>query len=46
MVTSDNRGREAKGALASWFGISAGSLPTVLPNINNYNPSTWNVGFV
>lgn len=32
--------------LASWFGVSAGNLPTVLPNINNYNPSTWNLGFV
>ena len=32
--------------LASWFGVSPGSLPTVLPNINNYNPSTWNLGFV
>lgn len=32
--------------LASWFGVSAGQLPTVLPNINNYNPSTWNLGFV
>lgn len=32
--------------LASWFGVSSGSLPTVLPNINNYNPSTWNLGFV
>lgn len=32
--------------LASWFGVSPGDLPTVLPNINNYNPSTWNVGFV
>ena len=32
--------------LASWFGVSAGGLPTVLPNIVNYNPSTWNLGFV
>lgn len=32
--------------LASWFGVSAGNMPTVLPNINNYNPSTWNLGFV
>jgi uncharacterized protein (DUF1501 family) len=32
--------------LASWFGISAGTMPTVLPNIPNYNPSTWNLGFV
>ncbi|HEV7659231.1 MAG TPA: DUF1501 domain-containing protein [Allosphingosinicella sp.] len=32
--------------LASWFGVGAGQMPTVLPNINNYNPSTWNLGFV
>ena len=32
--------------LASWFGVTTGQLPTVLPNINNYNPSTWNLGFV
>jgi uncharacterized protein (DUF1501 family) len=32
--------------LASWFGISAGTMPTVLPNIPNYNPSSWNLGFV
>ncbi|WP_404368491.1 DUF1501 domain-containing protein [Sphingomonas sp. MMS24-J45] len=32
--------------LASWFGVSAGDMPTVLPNIGNYNSSTWNVGFV
>jgi len=32
--------------LASWFGVTPGQLPTVLPNINNYNPSTWNLGFV
>ena len=32
--------------LANWFGVSAGQMPTVLPNINNYNPSTWNLGFV
>jgi len=32
--------------MASWFGVSAGNMPTVLPNINNYNPSTWNLGFV
>lgn len=32
--------------LASWFGVSATDMSTVLPNINNYNPSTWNVGFV
>ena len=32
--------------LASWFGVSGSDMSTVLPNINNYNPSTWNQGFV
>ena len=32
--------------LASWFGVSAGQMSTVLPNIGNYNPSTVNLGFV
>ena len=32
--------------LASWFGVSAGDMPTVLPNIGNYNASTRNLGFV
>jgi uncharacterized protein (DUF1501 family) len=32
--------------LASWFGVSSGQMSTVLPNIVNYNPSTWNLGFV
>ena len=32
--------------LANWFGVSAGQMSTVLPNIVNYNPSTWNLGFV
>jgi uncharacterized protein (DUF1501 family) len=32
--------------LASWFGVPDGSLTTVLPNLANYNPSTWNLGFV
>jgi uncharacterized protein (DUF1501 family) len=32
--------------LANWFGVSSGNMSTVLPNINNYNPSTWNLGFV
>ncbi|MDB5678950.1 DUF1501 domain-containing protein, partial [Sphingomonas bacterium] len=32
--------------LASWFGVSNGQMSTVLPNIGNYNPSTWNLGFV
>lgn len=32
--------------LANWFGVSAGNMTTVLPNIGNYNASTWNVGFL
>jgi uncharacterized protein (DUF1501 family) len=32
--------------LASWFGVGNGDLATVLPNIGNYNPSGWNLGFV
>ena len=32
--------------LASWFGVAGGNMSTVLPNIVNYNPSTWNLGFV
>jgi uncharacterized protein (DUF1501 family) len=32
--------------LASWFGVTSTDMPTVLPNIGNYNPSTWNLGFV
>lgn len=32
--------------LASWFGVSSGDLPTVLPNIGSYNPSSRNLGFV
>ena len=32
--------------LAAWFGVSAADLPTVLPNIGNYDRSTWNLGFV
>jgi uncharacterized protein (DUF1501 family) len=31
--------------LASWFGVASGSMSTVLPNIVNYNPSSWNLGF-
>ena len=41
-----SRSINMRATLASWFGVSAGNLPTVLPNINNYNPSTWNLGFV
>ena len=32
--------------LATWFGVSNGNMSTVLPNIGNYNESTWNLGFV
>ncbi len=32
--------------LASWFGVSNTDMNTVLPNIGNYNASTWNLGFV
>lgn len=32
--------------LASWFGVSNADLPTVLPNMGNYNQSSWNLGFV
>jgi uncharacterized protein (DUF1501 family) len=32
--------------LASWFGVSTSDMPTVLPNIGNYNSSTWNLGFI
>lgn len=32
--------------LASWFGVTSGQMTTVLPNMGNYNQSTWNLGFV
>ena len=32
--------------LASWFGVGSGDMTTVLPNIGNYAPSSWNMGFV
>lgn len=32
--------------LAGWFGVTPGNMSTVLPNIGNYNPSTWNLGFI
>ena len=32
--------------LASWFGVANSDMTTVLPNMGNYNPSTWNLGFV
>lgn len=28
------------------LGMSAGSMTAVLRNVGNYNPSTWNLGFV
>jgi uncharacterized protein (DUF1501 family) len=32
--------------LASWFGVSDGDLRTVLPNIGNYDSSSWKLGFL
>ncbi len=32
--------------LARWFGVSNGQMATVLPNIANYNPSGWDLGFL
>ena len=32
--------------MATWFGVSASDLRTVLPNIGNYDASTWNLGFL
>ena len=32
--------------LATWFGVGASDMATVLPNIGNYNPSGRNIGFV
>lgn len=32
--------------LASWFGVDSGGLRTVLPNIGNYDASSWNQGFL
>ncbi|RYY25892.1 MAG: DUF1501 domain-containing protein [Sphingomonadales bacterium] len=32
--------------LATWFGVTPSNMVTVLPNIGNYNQSTWNLGFV
>lgn len=32
--------------LASWFGVSASDMLTVLPNLKNFDVSTRNVGFV
>ncbi len=32
--------------LASWFGVGSGDITTVLPNMGNYNASSWNLGFV
>ncbi len=32
--------------LARWFGVSDTDMRTVLPNIGNYNGSTWNLGFI
>ncbi|KQN76555.1 DUF1501 domain-containing protein [Sphingomonas sp. Leaf62] len=32
--------------LARWFGVSDGDMSTVLPNIGNYDKSSWGQGFV
>ncbi|SMC19755.1 Uncharacterized conserved protein, DUF1501 family [Andreprevotia lacus DSM 23236] len=32
--------------LGGWFGISNTDLLTVLPNLRNFNASSWNIGFV
>jgi len=32
--------------LATWFGVGASDLRTVLPTIGNYDASSWNLGFV
>jgi len=32
--------------LAAWFGLAPGDLTTVMPNLQNFNPSVWNLGFV
>lgn len=32
--------------LASWFDVGNGDMPGVLPDIVNYDPATWNLGFV
>lgn len=32
--------------LATWFGVTPSSMSTVLPNIGNYNPSSWDLGFL
>ena len=32
--------------LATWLGVSNSDMSTVLPNIGNYDRSTWNLGFV
>jgi uncharacterized protein (DUF1501 family) len=32
--------------LARWFGVAEGNMTTVLPNIGNYNRSSWNLGFL
>ena len=30
--------------LANWFGVSGGDMPTVIPNVGNYNASSINLG--
>jgi uncharacterized protein (DUF1501 family) len=32
--------------MALWFGVPASDLPMILPNLPNFNPSQWNLGFL
>lgn len=32
--------------LGRWFGITDEALPTILPNLANFNRSSWNLGFL
>ena len=32
--------------LSRWFGVGAGDMATVLPNVGNYNASSLDLGFV
>jgi uncharacterized protein (DUF1501 family) len=32
--------------MASWFGVAPGDLTTVVPNLANFNPSSWDLGFL
>ena len=32
--------------LALWFGVAPSDLPLILPNLRNFNSSSWNLGFI